>query len=824
MNRRAHSFVWKSIVARFVTHARHIVFALALLGCSAGGFAQEDTPRLRSALVGFNGQFRNRHWTPLTVDIENTGPARNAVVTAELIGAASGQRVQFSRPVFLPAASNRRFEFPIVPDVRPSPTAGRIQLGRVVSVRLSDGGLRTWGQNEAIGNPVPEEAFFLGVVDSNFDGYRGLREMFIGPERRPFGRALLAPKNFSRRPLELRGFDALVLGSPGDFELTPLQQRALRDYVELGGHLIVLPAAMPSLSPALMELLPGTFVSTQRVETLPQFAGGFIFTNGLTIARLVAGEGEVLAGTRDRPWILSRREGSGRVTMMGFDAGREEFSVWPGSVEFWREFLGSTPAFLHHADRILARSGEVERVLASLAGFKVMSRSGVLLYLVAVAGGLVLVLAVFRFTPRPEWGWALAVVIAVGGGAAIAGAARWKSSPQPFLNEVFVSTATSGADTGRVQSALGLFSPTERGYSVRVASDLASVAPGRSATTPPELFALGHEDRLSLSNLAVRADDLRAMTGRAPKTDFAAPVVRARIGADGLSLVVSNRSGTPLPGAFVKFNRFLVPLGDIAGRTQVERVGLRAGARSDSMDLIRTARDEQRGRLREALFPTPDYAAEMLVKADERRFNRLLRGREPLPVLFSWSDEPAFPIASVEPPVSRRAVGLLAIEGTVDFQGPSLHLPAGTMPLLLRNSRGQQYERGEGCFAGGRVAHLAVEFSLPAGCPPVEAKEMTIHFGFRGAAFEPEVFVAPGDFVLPEDVEHAVSRMTRLTGAAPLKVLEPVRFLRPPSRSMMVVVRVAYSAAGRKLDLQINPNIHVWQLRDLDMEVKGTLP
>ncbi|MBM3877811.1 MAG: hypothetical protein FJ386_14030 [Verrucomicrobia bacterium] len=804
---------------------RRIVTLTALLMVASIAEAQPEMPRLRSALVGFNGQFRNRHWTPLTVDVENPGPACTALITVESPGAGAGQRVQFTRPAFLPAESNRRFEFPILPDIRPSPTAGRVQLGRVVSVKLTDGALRTWGQNEALGNPVPEEAFFLLVVDSDFDGYRGLRDLFIGTERRPFARALTPPRAMPRRPLELRGFDAMVLGGLAETELTPLQLRAIRDYVESGGHLLVLPSAMPGISPALAELLPGTFVSTQRVETLPPVAGGFIFTNGLTIARLAPGECEVLVGTRDRPWILSRREGVGRVTMIGFEAGREEFSVWPGSVSFWRDLLGGPPQFLHHSDRLLARSPDVERVLASLAGFKVMSRRGVLLYLCAAAGGLLLVLALFRFTSRPEWGWPVAVMLAIAAGVgAISATARWKSAPQPLLNEVFVTTSTSGGDSGRVQAMLGLFSPVERRYSIHTGSDGASLTPGRSATTPPELFALGYEERLSVSNLAVRADDLRAIAGSGPATGTRSPNVRARVSADGLTLSVSNRAGAPLSGAFVKFNRFVVPLGDVQPHAQVDRAGLRGNPRATTTGLLRSARDAQRERLRGVLFPAPEYAAEVLIKADERRFQRLLRGREPLPVLFSWSDEPAFPIASIDPPIPRRAVGLLAVDGTVDYDGPVLHLPAGLMPVQLRNTRAQPFERGAGCFAGGRAAHLAVEFTLPAGCPALHAQELTVHFEFRGAAFEPDVFVAPGDFKLPEDVEHAVSRMERVGTSSPLRVPDPARFLHAGVRSVFVVVRVAYSAEGRKLDLQINPNIHTWQLRELDLEVKGLVP
>ncbi len=802
---------------------RPFVFALALaFACEA--LAQQDAPRIRNAQAGFSGQFRNRHWTPLVVDIENAGPARSGLLVAEMETAFTRQRVQFTRPVILPAQSFRQFEFPILPDVRPG-QADKSRFDRVVSVKLTDGGLHTWSQNEAIGSQVAEDAFFMLIADASFGGYRGLRDMTIGTEKRVFARAQTAPKNLPGRPLNLRGFDAVVLGGLSETELSPLQLHSLRDYVELGGHLIVLPSAMPGISPALADLLPGTFVSTKRVETLPEVAGGFVFTNGVGIARLVPERGEVTVGTQERPWIISRAAGAGRVTMLAFEAGSEDFSVWPGAKNFWRDLLGNAPQFLHHADRLLSRSPQVERVLASLAGMKVLSRHGVMLYLVAVCGALLLVLTVFRFTAKPERGWAVASVLAlVLGIGAVTASARWKSAPEPFLNEVFVATARSGEDTGRVQAALGLFSPTEQKFNLHTATDAASLSPGRSALTPPELLRMDYESRLSLSDLAVRADDLRTLIGRAPQTTVRAPVLRVQIGAEGFSVVVSNRSDSVLSGAFVKFNRFMVPLADVAPGAQIERTGLRVNAHSASTELLRSARQQDRERLREAFFPTPVYSADPQMNYDERRFQRLLRGREAQPVLFSWSDAPAFPLASIEPPVARRAVGLLAVEGGIEFVGPTLLLPPGVMPMQLRNLGAFSFERTEGCFAGGRPGQVAVEFSLPPGCPTLEAREMTVHFEFRGAAFQPEIYMAASDFDLQGDMVQLVARMEKIPGGLPARVPDPARFLRAGARSVIVVVNVAHTAEGKRLGTTFNQNLHTWQIRDLDLELKGTTP
>jgi len=802
---------------------RPAVLVLALV-CAVVAPAQEDAPELRSAAAGFTGQFRNRHWTPLTVLVDNPGPARHALLVAETDGADSRQRVQFTRPVFLPAQSTRQLELPVLPDLPPR-APDRVRFSRVATVKLTDGGARTWGQTEAIGSMVAEDGFFLLIADAGFTGYRHLRDFTVGAERRNFARAQVAPKSLPRRPLELRGFDAVVLGGLAETELSPLQLRALRDFVTMGGHLLVTPTAAPGLSPALAELLPGAFVSPQRVETLPVVAGDFVFTNGVGVARLIAGQGNVLFGTRESPWALTRGFGAGRVTMLGFDAGSEEFSVWPGAKEFWRELFGSTPQFLHHADRLLARSPQAERVLAGLSGLKVPPRGAVLLYLGGVCGGLLLVLAAFRFSARPERGWAAAAVLAlVAGVGAVTAATRWKATPEPFLNEVHVTTARSGEDDARVQALLGVSSPTEQTFQLRTATDGGSLAPGRSLVTPPDLVRLGYDADLSVTNFAVRADDLRTLAGRAPKAGARAPVLRARLAEDGLSLSLSNRSDAPLTAPFLKFNRFVVPLPDVPVGGVLERTGLRVNAHETTTGLVRSAREQERERLREAFFPTPVYSADFVMTYDERRFARLLRGRELLPVLFSWSDAPAFPLAALEPAATRRAVGLLAVEGELDYAGPTLLLPPGVMAAQTRNLDAYAYERGDGCYAGGRPGHLAVEFSLPPGCPPLEAREMTVQFEFRGAAFQTEIHVAPGDVSLQGEIGLLLPRMTRLAAGLPARVPEPQRFLGAGRRSVLVVVSVTHSAEGRRLGQSMNPNLHTWQVRHLDLELKGVTP
>jgi len=172
--------------------------------------------------------------------------------------------------------------------------------------------------------------------------------------------------------------------------------------------------------------------------------------------------------------------------------------------------------------------------------------------------------------------------------------------------------------------------------------------------------------------------------------------------------------------------------------------------------------------------------------------------------------------------VARRAVGLLAVEGSIEFTGPTLLLPPGVMPLQLRNLGAHAFERSEGCFASGRPGQVALEFSLPPGCPSLTAQELTVHFEFRGAAFQPAVYVAQGDFNMQGELQQFLPRMEKISATPPARVPEPSRFLKAGARSVIVLVDITYSAEGKQLGTSMNPNLHTWQLRDLDLELKGT--
>jgi hypothetical protein len=221
------------------------------------------TPDLHLTALGFGAKFRNRCWAPLRCRVENAGEERTGLAVAEAREEFSGQVTVYSRPVRLPARSLRLFEFPAFCDlpINWDPKAGLARTA--LKVKITDGGLRVWDENTAVGAFVPEEALLVLCADTRWPSYKFLDEMLVGAGKRPVGRSVIGPADLPRRPINYRGVDVLILGTLEGVVLTPLQVAAIRDWVSGGGLLVLVPGGDGKLSDfdPLGDLAPVDYVA-----------------------------------------------------------------------------------------------------------------------------------------------------------------------------------------------------------------------------------------------------------------------------------------------------------------------------------------------------------------------------------------------------------------------------------------------------------------------------------------------------------------------------------------------------------------------------------
>lgn len=787
---------------------------------------QAAPPTLPLTTLGIGTKIRNRAWTPLRCRVENQGPARTGTAIAEAREEFSGQVTTYTRPFWLPAQAVRTFEFPVFCDL-PAWDAPATGVRQAATLRLTDGGLRVWAAEAVRGVYVPEEALFVLCADARLPNYRFLDDVVVGHGKRPIGRTVVTPADLPDRPIHYRGVDTVILGSAGVKELRLPQVAALRDWVGAGGQLFLVPAAGGDIADfaGLDDLTAGQFVAVTTVSSLMElnrWGTAPDFPEGLRLARLVTGPGTARLGTADSPLVVAQEYGVGRVVAVGFDTGDPVLQHWVGAAAMWREWLADRPAFFQDADRVVERAAQTDSILSRLAGVKVVGRGTIKVYLAFLVCGLGAVLLAFRLTRRPEWGWGVMVALAVAaGGVAAVGAQRWRAQPEPFLNEVYMAVTASGADRLGLFAVLGLFSPVETTYRVELADDRAAVQPGRTTTVLPQTFALGYEDRLTVSAVPVAAAGMRPLTGRATVTGGPAPEVRVRVGSEGVDVTVANPAPVSFTDSFFKFNRLVVPLGDLAAgaRREVRHViGSAPGADvAYSARIVQGATEKTQQSFRSIFFPDPAYAADRTVSADQLLLRRL-RTEPTEPAWYGWSDRPLFPVAGIAPAAARRGLGLWAVRARAEYGRGRLWLPKGLLSLVPRSKGAQVAEQAPGRFAGTYGQQLLVEFQLPDGCPDLTVTEGTLTVAFRAAAFTARVSVAPREVAAEPEPDPA--RFIPVAGDGPEYRLEsPARFYNPATRSLLVAVEITATraAAGGGWQTAVNQ----WQIRDLDLEVKG---
>jgi hypothetical protein len=769
------------------------LLATALTGAGRGETA--DVPSIRNTTLGFNHQFRNRYWTPLQVEIENPGPARQAVLVIESANPAATASPRVSQPVWLPANSRRFTWLSVLPELADPPT-GKPKTGTTIptlfQARLTDGALKVWDTATILGKPSPENSLGILTADARQTTYRFAAEFPATGNRRPVSRFNIQPADLPARAVDYDSIQLLVLGDLGGGALHEMQRQAITDWVQAGGILVIPATAhLPGL------LHHADFLTLDRLATEPRltpFGAPPLFPNGIHYRRLQHRTGQVLLGDAHSPLILAHRHGLGQVVTLAFDTGDRDFQRWPGAQNFLDQLLELTRQAPPPADRYLERAPGTDTLLSRLAGIKVPGRGVILLYLAGVVLGLSLILGAFRCTRAPERGWWVATALAlVTGGGAIAGAHFWKSQPEPFLNEINLIFTSRDPGPALAQTALGLYSPQAAKFDLTGPRETLRLRP-RAETCAIELH-----DTLRLPGLAVRAHDLRALFGQAPLPGVAAPAARAELTGHGLTLVVTNPTRQTLEDCFLKIHRLVVPLGDLPAGTEKTFREL-TGADTFSARTIQSSTDALRARLRRLFFPDPVYTLGRQSTAAALAL-RQPRLEDWSPAVYGWTSAPVFPLETAQP-VARRSVNLWAIETPVTYPGPRCDLPRGFLPMRLLSLEARHLERADGRYSGTRAAEIVVEFRLPAECPDVRVDRAAVALEFRGTAFRHSLAV-----VAPDG-----KRRARLDGSV---IPNPGQWYNPVTRSFTIAV--AIEALSPEMTA-----VNYWQIRELDMELGGT--
>lgn len=282
--------------------------------------------------AGFDGKAMPQSWVPVLVEFFNDGPPVEGFV--EVASPAPARGPIYSKPVVLPTNSRKRVW--LYPRVGAYVTQYNVQLvsskGRVIAEASTQLQM------------IPANSFLL--VSGTRSEMNLLPFSARGNQLNPIMTARELPVALPDDAVGLEGVHALVLSDATESEWTPGQRKALRDWVALGGHLVVSIDNADSFIKSRFweELLPMRITGSEvapNLDALKQLSVGAtsVPRSECPVAIGELQRGVVRASTGNLPLVIDSTFGRGKVTLLTFNIAREPFRAWGSKEAFWRGLL-----------------------------------------------------------------------------------------------------------------------------------------------------------------------------------------------------------------------------------------------------------------------------------------------------------------------------------------------------------------------------------------------------------------------------------------------------------------------------------------------------
>ncbi len=533
-----------------------------------------------SVSAGFDGYYKDGLWIPVRVLIGNDGPDVSGQVQ---IGAPRGFgsiEAIVTRAVSLPTQSRRSLQLFVAPegltsslDVTLVNSAGQRLV--VVPSRLAQ---------------LSANDLLYGLVVNASSAYVALND--VDPVN---GQAALAQLDIEDLPAvgaAWQALDVLIVSDIDTGGLTPEQRRALVEWVQMGGRLIV--AGGPSWQKTaaglsdILPLIPDGARSAVDIQALAAFANSAeALTGGAVIATgPLTADAVTLAEADGLPLVVSRRLGFGEVIYLTADPAFAPLRGWGGVADLFRRLLSTPIDRPSWAFGIAnwSQAGSAINRIPDLVFPNPLFICGFLGVYLGVVGPLNYV--VLRFFKRRELAWftiptivcAFSLIAYLTGLVLVGG--------QAILHQLSIVQVWPGASQARVEQVVGVFSPARTTYDLEIAAGfLIRPLPGSSAATsgsvrveqgePPRLFGV-RSDIGSVQAFAVQ--------GFAPAPQFDANLeIEIISGSAELRGTIINQSALTLRNAVLLAPGGALTLGEMKPGEARQVMLLLTGSRASSV-------------------------------------------------------------------------------------------------------------------------------------------------------------------------------------------------------------------------------------------------
>jgi hypothetical protein len=441
--------------------------------------------------VGYNGHYQLNHWSPLSVVVENRGPAvrgkLEVVVTAGSEYLGNVYRSVYATDADLPPDSVKRYQFTV--------TIKSFTHDLVIRLRQNDKIIFSKSVN--LRSHFTEKS--LAVVADNF----------VAPDILSVLPDQLEPVNVRPKflPDTWYGYDGvklLIMGAGTIGQLAEKQFQALRRWLRQGGYLVIASGLnYGSLrEKRIQDILPIRVNGYQRLFDLKSLE--HFCSRPLTAVEpflvLDAGiaDSTILLKENDIPIITRKDLGSGRIVFLSFDVNAPPFSQWEGRTMFWDKILSLGSVTVEPVLEL-----DDQKILDSMLAGMPLKFPDFKWGAIFIAAYLIFLRVLLKKIGKPgrgRWRYSLGLPVMIILFAVIG--YRGFYSPnlsQKLAYSTFCQLEVSGADVPAYASVIiGLYALQKSAYALNFGSEAYPVRPllsQRSRTKIPDRFVLQADDR-----------------------------------------------------------------------------------------------------------------------------------------------------------------------------------------------------------------------------------------------------------------------------------------------------------------------------------------
>ncbi|WP_145110005.1 DUF4350 domain-containing protein [Gimesia panareensis] len=463
---------------------------------------QSESVAVEQVQVGFGGLYKVGRWVPVTLNVTTT-EAIDLQFTITAISPDGNPTEAPSQVYSCPQPGPYQLQSLFKAGLMDCPLKIRLRESETQSILKEFTYTPRAAQNQFTGIGL-EQSVELWATIGKISGYQTVVEEDLETLNQNLNRYTSLISDQKLLPENAYGYDTLdTLIVDGDYSVSGAKNRAIRDWVANGGHLVMCVGNQLEdyQKSEFARWIPVKTPGTSRVRemsSLELFAAVRSRIRGVaTAARIEIETGEVLATSLDGPLLVRVPYGLGMVTFLGLDLNTSPLLGWEGlknlcpKLAYRRIQSGGTGQKNMELGKRISQTGisELEtQMFHSQQNFLQVQRvshwwvMGLILVYLLIIGPLDYVV-VHRLLKKPHITWftfPTMVILAAGWGVLTA-----QQSNGNQLHTTQLNVADYDATTGQLRGRfyLNLYSPETRRYQVKVMSQIP--APTTTSDTFP---------------------------------------------------------------------------------------------------------------------------------------------------------------------------------------------------------------------------------------------------------------------------------------------------------------------------------------------------